>query len=187
MDDQGSVELVGERRNSFVRTSFLTASCDQRRAYFASEDVRTALAIHLGKFAQAHGVELHAWVIMSNHVHLVATTIRGSFSVWVRDWKRGSVHFLRRECMESLPSPARCGRFWLAGRGYDREIWSWQEYKRKVDYTELNPVRAGLVCDRGSYQWSSAMDQLRRGRGDFPQVFGPPSHLEDLRRFTCFG
>ena len=36
-------------------------------------------------------------------------------------------------------------RFWQRGGGYDRNLWSIEEVREKIEYTHANPVRRGLV------------------------------------------
>ena len=46
-------------------------------------------------------------------------------------------------------------RFWQRGGGYDRNLWSAREIRRKIDYIHANPVRHGLVARPEDRPWSS--------------------------------
>jgi REP element-mobilizing transposase RayT len=118
--------------------------------------------------------------MMSNHVHLLVSSAVIPIVDWIRDWKRQSVLHLRASDRSSLPMAATRGRFWLKGLGYDRDIWSWQEYLEKLDYIELNPVRAQIVTRCAGYEWSSAFDREQGQRAGFPTLAPPPDWLVDL-------
>ena len=169
-----------ERRSPGERVSFLTCSCAARAHLLSEPRARTALAEHLERHAAARTVAVHAWVVMSNHVHLLVSSAAMPVVDWIRDWKRDSVAHLRAIDSEWLPSEGRSGRFWLKGLGYDRDIWSWQEYFEKLDYIELNPVSARLAARCAEYEWSSAFDRGRVPREGYPTLAPPPDWLVDL-------
>ncbi len=167
--------------SSALGTSFFTCSCEGRQHFLASCAAREFLAAHLRSHAERHRIEVHAWVFMSNHVHLLLSAGDLPLREWMTRWKRDAVHRLRRDCRDSIPAEAASGRFWLKGLGYDRAIWSWQEFNRKLAYCESNPVRAGLVVAAAEYRTSSAFDRLHAQRADFPVIAPPPVGLVDLR------
>jgi hypothetical protein len=45
--------------------------------------------------------------------------------------------------------------FWLAGPGYDMNLWSWDRIIEKARYCHWNPVRRGLVKSPERWRWSS--------------------------------
>ncbi len=98
-----------------------------------------------------HGVEkmydLHAWVVMSNHVHLLITP-RVEPAKIMKSLKR----FTAREANKIL---GMRGSFWQ-DESYDRLIRDSAEFERVRRYIEFNPVRAGLVQNSEHYRWSSA-------------------------------
>jgi putative transposase len=92
--------------------------------------------------------ELHAWVIMSNHVHL-----RVSPNVPQRRFPQSIKGYTAREANKILN---RTGEpFWQA-ESYDHWVRDSQEMDRIRKYIEQNPVRAGLVAAPELYRWSSA-------------------------------
>jgi putative transposase len=56
-------------------------------------------------------------------------------------------------------------RFWQAGGGYDRNIFTAEELWEKIKYIHENPVRRKLVTIATDWRWSSAADyaKLREG------------------------
>jgi REP element-mobilizing transposase RayT len=89
--------------------------------------------------------ELHRWVILPNHVHLLVTP---------------HVHLpqlLRRlKTWTARHSNAILGRagcpFWQ-DESYDRLVRSEEEFRRITRYIDHNPVAAGLVPTPEEYPW----------------------------------
>ena len=95
-----------------------------------------------------HQVDVHAYVLMSNHYHLLVTPRSpGGVSCMVRDLCRKyvPVHNVRRE---------RSGTLW-DGRHWSGIIANDRQFLACSRYIELNPVRAGMVRHPGGYRWSS--------------------------------
>jgi putative transposase len=95
-----------------------------------------------------HGVVIHAYVLMTNHVHLVATPARADSLPRVMQ-SVGRVYVKHFNT-----SNERTGTL-LEGR-YKAAIIQTDEYLLTcMRYVELNPVRAGMVPAPGDYDWSS--------------------------------
>ena len=102
----------------------------------------------LSEGAQKFGVEIHAWVLMTNHVHLLVTP--------------QSEHAISR-CMQHLGrSYVRYFnyRFQRTGTLFEDRfkghlVESEGYFLQCCRYIELNPVRAGMVADPADYKWSS--------------------------------
>ena len=114
-----------------------------RRAEVAS---MVEVAMVYGQDGLRH-YELHAWVIMSNHVHLLVTPCV-DLPVMLASLKR----ITARRCNEVLGLK---GPFW-AEETFDRTVRNRKEFGRISAYIENNPVRAGLVAAPELYRWSSA-------------------------------
>jgi len=104
-------------------------------------------ALHYGA-ETLHLYDLHAWVIMSNHVHILIDP-RVELSRITKTIKG----FTAREANRIL------GRthepFW-ALESYDHWVRSLKEFENIIRYIEFNPVKAGLVENPEDYPWSSA-------------------------------
>jgi putative transposase len=121
---------------------------NNRQACFASNDDMAAYAHWLKHGAEKYGVEIHAWVFMSNHVHLLATPREdGAVSKMMQ--------YLGRTYVRHINSKyRRSGTLW---EGRFRSCLVQEETYLLVcqRYIELNPVRANMVTDPGDYRWSS--------------------------------
>jgi REP element-mobilizing transposase RayT len=90
----------------------------------------------------------HAWVIMSNHVHLLVAP-----RVEPERFLQSVKGYTAREANRLL---RRTGEPFWQGESYDRWIRDQQEFERVRKYIEYNPVRAGLAASPEQYRWSSA-------------------------------
>ena len=97
---------------------------------------------------------LSAWVVMPNHVHLLAAPLPNhSLS--------GIMHSIKSyTSQEANKVLARKGRFWFEDY-FDRYIRNAQHYENAVSYIESNPVRAGLCSLPWEWPLSSARFKAR--------------------------
>jgi REP element-mobilizing transposase RayT len=91
---------------------------------------------------------LHAFVVMPNHVHLLATPCV-SLPKLMRSLK--GITAKRANAMLGLTGSS----FWQE-ESYDHVVRNEREFQRVMRYIEENPVRAGIVKEAGEYRWSSA-------------------------------
>ena len=92
--------------------------------------------------------ELHAYVIMSNHVHLLITP-QIDPSRLIKSLKGTSA----REGNKLLQ---RTGTPFWQKECYDHWVRDEREFEKIQEYIEENPVKAGLVARAELYPWSSA-------------------------------
>lgn len=121
---------------------------NNRQVCFCSEQDFIAYAGWLNQYANDFDVQVHAWVFMTNHVHLLVTPqSENGVSKMMQALGRIYVRYFNREYRRS-------GTLW-EGRYksclVQSEIYLLQCYR----YIELNPVRAGMVKDPADYYWSS--------------------------------
>ncbi|MEO8137092.1 MAG: transposase [Betaproteobacteria bacterium] len=115
--------------------------------FFADDDYRRYLD-WLRKGAGDHGVAVHAYVLMTNHVHLLATPAKpGALATMMQSLGRRYVRYVNHAYQ-------RTGSLW-EGRYRAGAVDSDDYLLRVYRYIELNPVRAGMVGDPGEYRWSS--------------------------------
>ena len=102
----------------------------------------------LGEAGSAAGCQVHAYALMSNHVHLLATPndARGLARMMQSLGRRYVRYFNHRY--------ARSGTLW-EGRFRSTPVTTRSYFFACSRYIELNPVRAGLVTDAADYAWSS--------------------------------
>lgn len=92
--------------------------------------------------------ELHSWVIMANHVHLLVTPCV-NLSKLLCSLKGATA----RRANELL---GRTGQAFWQDESYDHLVRSGEEFRRIQLYIENNPVTACLAGRAGEYCWSSA-------------------------------
>ena len=102
----------------------------------------------LDEHARKLGIAIHAYVVMSNHFHLLATphTAEGIPQMMQAVGRRYVRYFNQRQ--------ARTGTLW-EGRYKSTLIQAERYLLTCMVYLDLNPVRAGMVGDPGDYPWSS--------------------------------
>ena len=93
--------------------------------------------------------DLHSWVIMPNHVHLLFTP-HTNVSSLLRRLKGYSA----RQVNQLL---ARTGQPFWENESYDRLVRNGEEFRRIENYILTNPVKAGLAGSVEEFPWSSAV------------------------------
>jgi REP-associated tyrosine transposase len=115
--------------------------------FFAAEDYRSYLH-WLHGYAEPLGVRLHAYVLMTNHVHLLLTPERPEqVSRLMQALGRRYVRFVNEKYFRS--GTLWEGRYRACGVHADGYLLACMRY------VELNPVRAGLAASPELYRWSS--------------------------------
>lgn len=110
-------------------------------------DRETLLALIVEQ-ARAHGVALHAWVLMDNHFHLLATPTTA-------DGVPRMMQAIGRTYVRRFNNRhQRTGTLW-EGRYKSTLVQTERYLLACMVYIELNPVRAGLVSDPRDHAWSS--------------------------------
>ena len=121
---------------------------NNRSACFFSANDHVAYLHWLDRYARRLGVALHAWVLMSNHVHLLLTPPSPLHaSRLMQDLGRRYVRYVNH-------TYRRSGTLW-EGRFRACAVHAEDYLLSCMRYIELNPVRAGMVTDPGDYRWSS--------------------------------
>lgn len=115
--------------------------------FAAEEDYRFYLEC-LGKAAGENGLAIHAYVLMTNHVHLLVTPdAEDSLSRTLQSVGRRYVQYFNH-------AYGRSGTLW-EGRYKSTLIQSSRYLLTCMRYIELNPVRAEMVAHPADYPWSS--------------------------------
>lgn len=111
-----------------------------------------------------HGAQIHAFVMMNNHFHLVVSTPFGNLDQVMQYYLSGVTRFVNRKLKRR--------NHYFGGRYRRSLITSALYYRNVVRYCYQNPIRAGAVNRVEEYDYSS----LRIKTGTPPrQVL--PSHL----------
>jgi len=149
---------------------------------FSREIYKEKLLESLQYCIEEKGLAVHAWVIMTNHVHLIVSTKNNKIADVVRDIKK----YTSRQIIELIEqNPKESRKEWMlnifsfAGKSNNNnknyQFWR-QDYHpvelntnekltQRLVYLHENPVRAGLVWEAYHYKYSSALDYYTNDKG----------------------
>ena len=120
---------------------------NRQACFFAEADYRFYLD-RLAEFATRFDCEVHAYVLMTNHVHLLVTP-------WLARGLSLLMKFLgQRYAQYANRAYRRSGTLW-EGRFRSSLVRSPRYVLGCYRYLELNPVRARMVPHPADYPWSS--------------------------------
>ena len=126
----------------------ITQRGNRREDIFFTEEDREAYLSWLKEYCEKFGVEILAYCLMTNHIHLVA----------VPSADDGLQRVLK-------PLHMRYAQRINRSRGWKGHLWQGRFFSSPLDeaylwaavrYVECNPVRAGMVSRAEDYRWSSA-------------------------------
>ena len=120
---------------------------NRQAIFFCDEDYRL-YRDWLSQAAAQYGVAVHAYVLMTNHVHLLATPLKPE------SLPRMMQSVGRRYVRSVNIRYRRTGTLW-EGRYRAAPIDSDAHFLACSRYIELNPVRAGIAAAPAAYPWSS--------------------------------
>ncbi|HNR55913.1 MAG TPA: transposase [Flavobacteriales bacterium] len=119
------------------------------------------------------GLHVHAWVIMSNHVHAILSTPEADLSDVIRDLKGHT----SKAIVKAVQQENESRREWMlarfvvnaisTARNDQFKVWTHENHplqlqsftiRQRVEYIHQNPVRAGWVDQPRDYRYSSARD-----------------------------
>lgn len=102
-------------------------------------------------FENGRTIQMHAFVVMPDHVHLLFTPLRKeneechSLAKIMNAIKGASVHSVNKLL-------GRSGPLWLP-ESFDRIIRNDVDFRNKKLYIIGNPITAGLAREPGEYKW----------------------------------
>lgn len=143
---------------------------------FTHDLYKNILVESLSFCQQNKGMEIIAWCIMTNHVHLIFRSIKeqgpemllGDFKRFtskaiIKAIKENSKESRRNVMLEQFQNAAKKSsnvknyQFWQHNNK-PIELWSNGVIQEKIDYIHKNPVEKGLVFRPEDYLYSSAVD-----------------------------
>ncbi|HAD98263.1 MAG TPA: transposase [Cryomorphaceae bacterium] len=143
---------------------------------FTQAEYKNILLDSLRFCQKEKGMEISAWVIMNNHIHLIFRSVKDQRpELLLGDFKRFTSKALvkgihenplenRREFLlnrfateAKRSSNVQQFQFWQHDN-HPIELWSLKVTAQKIDYLHNNPVKAGLVENPEDYLYSSARD-----------------------------
>jgi REP element-mobilizing transposase RayT len=97
--------------------------------------------------AEQYGIRIHAYVLMSNHYHLLLESVRGNLSAAMRMISQEYTQFVNQS--SGWDGPVFRGRF------KNKVVMDDAHWHYLPVYMHLNPVKARLVTHASQYLWSS--------------------------------
>jgi REP element-mobilizing transposase RayT len=139
---------------------------------FSRKSYRDIVIESLKHCQKQKGLEIFAWVIMSNHVHIIARSTTNDLSGTIRDFKK----YTSKKIIEEIERSAESRKEWMLrlfihaakrqNKKGDYQIWTHENHaielfgndfiQSKVEYIHNNPIRAGIVNKAEEYNYSSA-------------------------------
>ena len=117
-------------------------------------------------------LRIYGYVIMTNHIHLIACSTSGTLSATVRDFKKYTAY----KMIQAIKAEPESRREWILHRfawnasqhrrNSEYQVWTHENhaievttedfFRQKLNYIHANPVRAGWVNREEDYLYSSA-------------------------------
>jgi len=150
--------------------------------FFSDEDYHAYLD-YLHDACQRYAVSLHAYVLMTNHTHLLMTPeCQYGISLVMQSLGRRYVQYINQQFRRS-------GTLW-EGRHKSSLVQADSYLLACYRYIELNPVRADMVAHPGDYRWSSyhanAMGELDKRLTTHP-VYEALGQTKESRQYAYRG
>lgn len=121
---------------------------NNRSVCFASEADFIAYAHWLKEGADKYDIAIHAWVFMTNHVHLLLTPSEDNTVSLLMQYL-GRYYVRRFNFVYKRTGTLWEGRYKSSLVDHDRYVLACYRY------IEMNPVEANMVVAPGDYRWSS--------------------------------
>ena len=155
-------------------TYFLTFTVVEWVDVFTRKDYKQIIVDSLNYCIEHKNLECFAWVLMSNHLHLlVRANPPARLSDVIRDFKK----FTSKKIIETMEIIGESRREWLlhkfefaahsTGRAEHYKVWKDDNhailiesgrFKERLDYIHKNPVEQLIVANESDYLFSSAYD-----------------------------
>lgn len=121
--------------------------------YLAQPEIAEIVSEELRKVVANNFCEVHAYVVMPNHVHVLWTPAIAHFDL-IRRVKGATA------CQGNKRLGRTGEQFWQQ-EYFDRAVRTDKEFARIHRYIEWNPVKAGLTARPEEFPWSSAYAGVR--------------------------
>lgn len=145
----------------------LTFSCYRRLPPLASGAAKGLVIESLNEARKRQDFDVWAFVVMPEHAHLLIHPRNEKYQIarilMTPPIAKKILEELRHvspDLMDRLRVAKRDGtlsyRFWQAGGGYDRNLYSPRAIRASIANIHANPVRRGLCESELDWEWSSA-------------------------------
>jgi len=123
------------------------------------------------RFLSEEGLNIHAWVVLENHLHLLAQSrqLDRDMARLKSFTARQLIDYLQRRKVKTILDQLR---FYKKAHKSDRSLQFWQEgmhpeliqsdamMRQKIEYIHHNPVKRGYVDVAEHWRYSSARDYM---------------------------
>ncbi|PXV69221.1 REP element-mobilizing transposase RayT [Dysgonomonas alginatilytica] len=155
---------------------FVTMTVTNWIDVFTRPDYKHIIIDSLNYCSAKKGLNIHAWVLMTNHLHLLISSEQNISDI-LRDFKKYTSKQLTQNISEnisesrkewllnlfgyaaSIDKKVKNYKFWQEGNNIQL-VYSESYCKQKIDYIHQNPVKAEIVNCPEDYRYSSANDYM---------------------------
>ena len=141
--------------------SFVTTNTSERRRIFTSAAACEMLVRTIYDVRTETGLQLLAFTIMPDHVHLVLVSPTAGLSQVIQLIKGRFSRAYNQHV-------GRRGPLWQS-RYHERTLRNERALVKAVEYVQQNPIAAGLAMNAADYRWSSASGRYQT---DFAKYLG---------------
>ncbi|MBI5561149.1 MAG: transposase [Deltaproteobacteria bacterium] len=143
---------------------FVTATLRNFTPLFADKEIVSSIFDSLNFLRRNKGLKIYAYVVMPEHVHLVASVGDASVTTLIGDFKRFTSRKIAKwlrvnnpPLFEKLKADAYKGQNYAVWQETFRSevIYGRKFLAQKIDYIYNNPVRRGLVEEPGDWKYTS--------------------------------
>lgn len=145
---------------------FFTATILEWKSLLSKEKYKEVVVSSLRFLVEARRIRVYAFVIMSNHIHIIWQMYPGINSSDVqRDFLKYTAQIIKADLRKHHPvvlelfkvrSRDRKYQFWERN-ALSVELWTHAVFIQKMNYIHRNPVKAKLVATPSAYKYSSAL------------------------------
>ena len=141
---------------------FITATAYRRRAAFRDASVAEHIISELLRTSQAARVEVSAYCVMPDHVHILLAGLSEDACVplAILRWKQATGYWYRKQRIERLWEP----NYW------DRALRQRDHSRTILEYMLSDPLRSGLVQCLEDYPFIGSVRWTRRELIEFGQA-----------------
>lgn len=152
------------RAKAILQSEFpynISARCINREWFnIPMEEVWDIFCDELNRTIQEHGLEVHSFILMSNHFHLIASTPRANISQCMHQ-------FMMRSSRRLTRTGNRINQT-FAGRHFKCILHEFNYYLNAYKYNYRNPITAGICSSVADYPFSTFQFLLKQRNLKFP-------------------
>lgn len=161
---------------------FTTSTVVGWQDVFTRDVYRNILLDSISFCQHKQGLLVHAWVLMTNHLHLICSSSGQQLAQTLRNMKSYTAMKLIDAIINNPEESRRKSllhTFEEAGMNsssnFQFKFWEHENhpvllntstmYNQRLNYIHFNPVKAGFVTEPWHWKYSSAVDYYHQGKG----------------------